>query len=83
MVFEDDWESWPRFQTPVPEAQRVFLEGDAVAYVLNAMRRQPEEKGTIIMGAIALSALAWKNREGGALLLRSLDVLDRLLVRFR
>ncbi len=84
VTFSNDWESsWPSFQTPIPETQRVFLAGGTVEYVLAAMRRRPEEKGTLIMGFIALSALAWQNEEGAAKLLASLELLDRLLVRER
>lgn len=65
----------------MPETQRVFLEGGTVDYVLRAMQRRPGDKGTMVMGFIALSALAWQNQEGGALLLAALPMLDRLLVR--
>lgn len=80
VTFNDDWERWPAFQTPVPEAQRVFVAGGAMAYVLDAMKRRPSDKGTLVMGFIALSALAWQNSEGTAVLLRSVAVLDRMLV---
>lgn len=63
------------------ETQSVFLDGGTVDFVLRAMQRRPEDKGTLIMGFIALSALAWQNRAGGARLLAALEALDRLLVR--
>jgi hypothetical protein len=81
VTFNDNWESWPAFETPVPETQRVFVAGGTVEYVLAAMQRRPEDKGSLVMGFIALSALAWQNEEGGATLLRSLEILDHLLVR--
>lgn len=77
----NDWECWGGFQTPFPETQRAFLDGGAVAYVLGAMQRGREDKGALIMGFIALSALVWQNADGAAALLGSLDALDRLLVR--
>lgn len=81
VVFNDDWSNLPAFETPVAETQRAFLEGGTVDFVLCAMQRRPEDKGTLIMGFIALAALAWQNREGGARLLAALEGLDRLLVR--
>jgi hypothetical protein len=81
VVFNDDWSEWSKFESPVAETQEIFIRGGAVPYILKAMTRFPDDKGTIIMGFISLAALAWQNKEGIALVVESIEMIDKALVR--
>lgn len=81
VVFNDDWSEWSKFESPVAETQEIFIRGGAVPYIIKAMARFPDDKGTIIMGFISLAALAWQNKEGIALVVESIEMIDKALVR--
>lgn len=79
VVFNDDWTEWSRFETSVKENQDLFIDGGAMLYILNAMRRIPRVKSTIVMGFISLGALAWQNPKGIQSLVAAVDLLDEVL----
>ena len=52
-------------------------------FYVKAMKRLPDDKGAVIMGFIALAALAWQNPEGIKEIAESVDFVDRLLVSLK
>lgn len=79
VVFNDDWNDWTLFETPIKENQDIFIAGGAIRYILKAMRTTPPVKNTIVMSFISLSALAWQNATGMQLLLDAVESIDEVL----